>query len=138
MKMIILMLTLVLIMIVPSLLHFGFKMSVKKMKIAVIADVACFFFACIAAAAVILNGGSVFAAGEAPDTTVSFAYIAAALATGMATIGAGIAVGSAASSAIGAISEDPSIMGKALIFVALAEGIALYGLLIAFMIIGRL
>ena len=51
-------------------------------------------------------------------------------------MGAGIAVGPSASAAIGAISEEPKVMGKALIFVALAEGIALYGLLIAFTIIG--
>lgn len=44
----------------------------------------------------------------------------------------GVAVASAASAAIGALSEDSSIMGKALIFVALAESIALYGLLISF------
>ena len=52
-------------------------------------------------------------------------YLAAALVTGMSTIGAGIAVASAASAALGAISEDSSIMGKSLIFAALAEGIAL-------------
>ena len=48
----------------------------------------------------------------------------------------GVAVASAASSALGALSEDSSIMGKALIFVALAESIALYGLLISFSILG--
>lgn len=48
----------------------------------------------------------------------------------------GVAVASAASAAIGALSEDSSIMGKALIFVALAESIALYGLLISFSILG--
>ena len=63
-------------------------------------------------------------------------FLAAALSTGFSCIGAGIAVAAAASSALGAISEDPQIMGKSLIFVALAEGIALYGLLISFMIIG--
>jgi V/A-type H+-transporting ATPase subunit K len=46
-------------------------------------------------------------------------------------------VGSAATAAIGAISENEGLMGKALIFVAMAEGIAIYGLLVAFMILGR-
>ncbi len=64
-------------------------------------------------------------------------YLSAALVTGLSTVGAGIATGSAASSALGAISENESIMGKALIFVALAEGIAIYGLLISFTILGR-
>lgn len=62
-------------------------------------------------------------------------YIGAALATGTSGIGGGIAVANAASAAIGAMSENEGIMGKTLIFVALAEGIALYGLVISIMII---
>jgi V/A-type H+-transporting ATPase subunit K len=62
--------------------------------------------------------------------------LAAALSTGLSCIGGGIAVASAASAALGAMSEDSSIMGKALIFVALAEGIALYGLIVSFSILG--
>ena len=63
---------------------------------------------------------------------------AAALVTGLSCIGGGIAVASAASAALGAISEDQSILGKSLIFVGLAEGVALYGLIISFMILGKL
>ena len=90
-----------------------------------------------------LNGGNVSAetaavATDAASGAIGMGYMAAALATGLAAIGAGIAVSSAASAAIGAISENPEVMGKALIFVALAEGIALYGLLISFTIIGKL
>lgn len=66
----------------------------------------------------------------------SIAYLAAALAVGFAGIGGGIAVGSAAPAAIGATSEDPKNFGKSLIFVALGEGIALYGLLIALIVFG--
>ena len=51
---------------------------------------------------------------------------AAALSTGLACVGGGIAVASAASAALGAISEDPSALGKSLIFVGLAEGVCLY------------
>lgn len=65
-------------------------------------------------------------------------YIGAALAVGLSGIGAGIAVASSASSALGAISEDGSIFGKSLVFVGLAEGVALYGLVIAVMILGKL
>lgn len=64
--------------------------------------------------------------------------IAVALSTGLATIGAGYAVGAVGSSALGAVSEDPKILGKTLIFVGLAEGIAIYGLIISIMILGRL
>ena len=65
-------------------------------------------------------------------------YIAAALSTGLATIGAGYAVGSVGSSALGAVSEDPKILGKTLIYVGLAEGIAIYGLIISIMILAKL
>ena len=62
----------------------------------------------------------------------------AALVTGISGLGSGIAVASSASAALGAISEDGSIFGKSMIFVAMAEGIALYGLIISFMILGKL
>jgi len=65
-------------------------------------------------------------------------YLAAALATGLGSIGCGIAVASAAPAAIGAVSEEPKAFSKALIFVALGEGVALYGFLISFMILGKL
>ena len=74
----------------------------------------------------------------AQQSSKSFAYIGAALAVGLSCIGGGIAVASAASAALGAISEDQSILGKSLIFVGLAEGVALYGLIISFMILGKL
>ncbi len=64
--------------------------------------------------------------------------LAAALSTGMATIGTGYAVGGVGSSALGAASEDDSILGKTLIFVGLAEGIAIYGLIISIMILGKI
>jgi len=65
-------------------------------------------------------------------------YLSAALAVGVSGIAGGIAVSTSASAAIGAISENESVFGKCLIFVGLAEGIALYGLLIGFMIISKL
>ena len=69
--------------------------------------------------------------GDAASSVDGMKYLGAALSTGLACVGAGIAVSSSASAALGAISEDPQIMGKSLIFVALAEGIALYGLIIS-------
>lgn len=64
--------------------------------------------------------------------------IAMAISTGLACLGAGAAVGSIGSSALGAISEDPKMMGKALIFIGLGEGIAIYGLIISIIILGKL
>lgn len=81
-----------------------------------------------------------FAAGEAGEVTPvnGLGLLAMALSTGLAAIGAGYAVGAVGSSAIGAVSEDPKILGKTLIFVGLAEGIAIYGLVISIIILGKL
>ena len=74
-------------------------------------------------------------AGSDAGMATGLGYLAAALSTGLSCVGGGIAV---ASAALGAISEDPSALGKSLIFVGLAEGVCLYGLIISFMIIGKL
>lgn len=97
------------------------------------------FFGTVAVADLLLFSGHIYAAdtGAAMASSADgWRYMAAALSTGLSCIGAGVAVASAASAAIGALSEDAGIMGKALIFVALAESIALYGLLISFSILG--
>lgn len=65
-------------------------------------------------------------------------YIGAAIATGLSCIGGGIAVGYAAPAAIGATSEDSKNFGKSLIFVALGEGVALYGMLVSILILSKL
>ena len=78
------------------------------------------------------------AAATSGSLATGLGYIAAALVTGLSCIGGGIAVASAASAALGAISEDSSVLGKSLIFVGLAEGVCLYGLIISFMILGKL
>lgn len=97
-----------------------------------------FFFGTLLVATVVMLGGTV-TANAASDAAASglatgLGYIGAALVTGLS----GIAVASSASAALGAISEDGSLFGKSMIFVAMAEGIALYGLIISFMILGRL
>ncbi|MCI8270197.1 MAG: ATPase [Lachnospiraceae bacterium] len=84
------------------------------------------------------NAAAAETAGTAAKSAAGLGYLAAALSTGMSCIGGGIAVSAAASAALGAISEDGSILGKSLIFVGLAEGVCLYGLIISFMILGKL
>lgn len=99
------------------------------------------FFGTLIVASILMFSGSAFAAetaAEAASTASGWGYLAAALSTGMSCIGGGIAVSAAASAALGAISEDGSILGKSLIFVGLAEGVCLYGLIISFMILGKL
>ncbi len=65
-------------------------------------------------------------------------FIAAAASTGFATLGTGYAVAVVGSAALGAVSEDQSVLGKTLIFVGMAEGIAIYGLIVSILIIGAL
>lgn len=78
------------------------------------------------------------ATATASDAGQGMGFLAAALATGLSCLGAGIAIASTAPAAIGAFSEDPKAFGKALIFVVLGEGVALYGLLISILLINKL
>lgn len=101
------------------------------------------FFGVMIFAAVIMFQGTAFAAEGAEEagaavSAAGMGYLSAALSTGLSCLGGGIAVSAAASAALGAISEDSSILGKSLIFVGLAEGVCLYGLIISFMILGNL
>lgn len=65
----------------------------------------------------------------------SLAYVGAGIAVAGSAIGAGYAVGNVGAAAVGAITEKPDVFGRALIFVGLAEGVAIYGLIIAFIIL---
>jgi V/A-type H+-transporting ATPase subunit K len=98
-----------------------------------------FLFGLLTAAAIMMYTGNVSATNEGVQTVAAakdgLQYIAAALSTGLATIGAGIAVAVASSAALGAISEDSKLLGKTLIFVGLAEGIAIYGLIVSILIL---
>jgi len=76
------------------------------------------------------------AAGAAQEAAADpYATLAAAISTGLACVGAGIAVASSGAAAVGAIAEKPESFGRSLIFVGLAEGIAIYGLIISFLIL---
>ncbi len=116
----------------------------KKSKLPLVVNL-CSFFGVFLITSVVLLSRSVHAAAVAAETvsaasglTTGLGYIGAALAVGISGIGGGIAVSGAASAALGAISENEKTFGKSLIFVGLAEGIALYGLIIAFMIFTKL
>lgn len=73
-----------------------------------------------------------------PPESIKWIFISAALVTGVCAVGAAVAVAVVGSAAMGAVAEKPETAGRALIFVGLAEGIAIYGLIIAIMILGRL
>jgi V/A-type H+/Na+-transporting ATPase subunit K len=69
---------------------------------------------------------------------IGLAYIGAGVAVGFACLASGYAVAKIGSAAIGAVSEKPELMGRTLVFLGLAEGIAIYGLIIAIMILNKL
>lgn len=100
-----------------------------------------FYFGAFMIASIMMFGGNTSLAADtasAASNATGLGYLAAALSTGLSCVGGGIAVASSASAALGAISEDSSALGKSLIFVGLAEGVCLYGLIISFMILGKL
>ena len=66
-----------------------------------------------------------------------FALVAAAVAFGLGALGAGIAISGVGAAAMGAVAEKPEIAGQALIFVALAEGLVVFGFITALMILGK-
>jgi len=68
----------------------------------------------------------------------SIGLIAAALATGMSSLGAAWAVSTVGAAAVGSLAEKPESLGGMIIFVGLAEGIAIYGLIISILILGKL
>lgn len=131
-------------LILSIIIPFGYYLIGEKnkgrYKRAIVVNVFFFFGAFVLASIMMFAGPNVQAADAAASasTATGMGYIAAALVTGLSCIGGGIAVASAASAALGAISEDSSVLGKSLIFVGLAEGVCLYGLIISFMILGQL
>ena len=74
---------------------------------------------------------------EKSADNVKYGLIAAAAAFGLGAIGAGIAISHVGAAAMGAVAEKPQIAGQALIFVALAEGLVVFGFITALMILGK-
>jgi V/A-type H+-transporting ATPase subunit K len=73
-----------------------------------------------------------------PPEAWTWGLLSAALATGMSSLGAGYAVAKLGTAAVGALAEKPDLFGRLLIFVGLAEGIAIYGVIISILILNRL
>jgi len=129
----------VLTIVVPMTYYFKGEHNKNRYKKSLAANVSGFFGLLLIATVSFAGATTASAATEAgAGLATGLGYIGAALVTGLSGIGSGIAVASSASAALGAISEDGSIFGKSMIFVAMAEGIALYGLIISFMILGKL
>lgn len=137
-----------------ALAGFGVIKSAKGKKIALILNIVMVFAFVVIGSALMF--GQTVSAAEANDAAqaaedagenvsggklatmsigAGLGMLAAALVTALSCVGAGIAVAPSASAAIGAISENPKAFGKSIIFVALAEGVALYGMIISLQIL---
>lgn len=115
------------------------KLSIRSAKFRVYMQISVFF---VTLFGVMIFSGLTFAE-EVNNAFIGsqaqgLGFIAASLSVGASVLGAGYAVGQAAPAAIGAISENPDNFGKAMIFVVLGEGVAIYGLLIAILILQKL
>lgn len=135
-------LILIVVIVMPLLVAYHNLSTGKKtstVKRAILINLSAFAVICLISI-VIPIGGFVSAASVASGsgTAAGFGYIAAALSTGIACIAAGIAVSNGSSAAIGAVTEDPKVFGRAMIFVVLGEGIAIYGMVISIMILGKI
>lgn len=100
--------------------------------------------AALVASALLFHGSPALAASQGASASAvdslmgGWGLIGAALATGLSSLGAGLAVAKVGAAAIGALAERPELFGRLLIFVGLAEGIAIYGLIVSILILNRL
>jgi len=136
-------LVLVLMLICPLYVIYRRKVSGKNVRGGLIANIFSFFALCVLLSLFSMGSTALAAGGEATAAggfTIGdgMAFLSAALVTGLSCIGGGVAVSAAASAALGALSENDKVFGKALIFVGLAEGVALYGVLISFQILSKI
>jgi V/A-type H+-transporting ATPase subunit K len=81
---------------------------------------------------------AVASAAALDPQVLAWGLAAAAAATALSTLAAGYAVAKVGTAAVGAMAEKPELMARLLIFVGLAEGIAIYGLIVSILILNRL
>lgn len=82
--------------------------------------------------------GAVATTGSIDPSVMRWGFAAAAAATGLSSIAAGYAVGMVGSAGMGTLAEKPELLGRVLVLVGLAEGIAIYGLIVSILILNRL
>lgn len=129
------------VILLPLASAYKASLKGKKSKKGIVVNLASFaVFSIVMIAFVFANPAAAAETAKAASSGLdkSIGLLAAALAMGIPGIGAGLAIASSATSAIGATSEDPKMLGRSIIFVALGESIALFGFIIAFMIITKI
>jgi V/A-type H+/Na+-transporting ATPase subunit K len=98
------------------------------------------FTAVLTTSALLLGSTTLAAEGTAAvaPEVMRWGMMAAAIAAGLSAVGAAYAVAHVGSAAVGALAEKPELLGRVLILVGLAEGIAIYGLIVAILILNRI
>lgn len=131
----------------PVVIAIKRKKGEKSIKKAFVGNICSFFAVMLICAALPLGmkasaeaepnveTATVVEAEEEESDTSGLLYIASALAVGLGAIGGGIAIAAAAPAAIGAVSENPKTFSNALIFAALGEACALYGFVVALLML---
>lgn len=124
----------------PLVQVFRGKTTVRGCKVRLYSQIFLFFgltLGILAVSATHISAAEVTSSANQMEGSIAqgLGFIAAALSTGLSALGAGIAVAYAAPAAIGAFSEKSENFGKAMIFVAMGEGVAIYGLLISIIMI---
>lgn len=127
-----------LLVLTPAFYAARKKTTIKNAKRSLIVNLTCFAALCLAIMAFPFCMPAFAAEPEAAEAAVSgLKYIGAGIAVGLSGIGGGFAVASSATAAIGALSENPKTFGKSIVIVGLAEGIAIYGMIIGIMILSN-
>ncbi len=115
-----------------------FAGSVGKSLIVVVALMALFAVVSTVNVSAQESAGQAQAISPEQAKVMQYGLIAAAIAFGLGAIGAGIAIANVGAAAMGAIGERPEIASQALIFIALAEGLVVFGFITALMILGKI
>ena len=139
--------TVSLVMVLAAGVYFEFRPLTQAAKArrwltrGVVGNLALFVLAGVALLAMVVGDALAQPAGEiAAEISIGkgLALIGVGIPTGLATIGAGIALGPVGAASLAVIAEKPEMLGRTLIFLGLAEGIAIYGLVVTIILLGRI
>lgn len=148
MQMLVTLLTLSAVLLIAFGLYFGLypqNVSAKgNRKLQGVVGINLALFTAGIGALLVFSIQDVMAAAEATQqsreitTGLGLALLGIGLPTGLATIGAGIAVSSVGAASLAVIAEKPEMFGRTLIYLGLAEGIAIYGLVVSILLLGKI
>ncbi|TEU00683.1 MAG: ATPase [Candidatus Stahlbacteria bacterium] len=121
----------------------SFKSIIKHLKTLNTGFIVAASFLVLLGIIILVTPLTLLGAGEGATSAVSgqsagFAFLAAGLSISVSVIGAGIALSRIGAAAMAALAEKPEIMGSAIVFAGLAEGLSIWGLIVAVLILGKI